>query len=107
MPVAGDCLRHDVAGISRADALPWKRLARPPGGHSISASLNFRSVKAPESIEYTIIAASLPTPTPLRAVSFGDAPFYQVVNPCAMTVRECSLRMRCPRSAVQGRLALT
>ena len=48
---------------------------------------------------------SSPTPTPSRAVKFGDAPSYQAASDCAMMLRAYHVRMRCPRSAVQGRLA--
>jgi len=51
--------------------------------------------------------ASSPTPTPLRAVKFGDAPLCQEVNVSAMTLPDFGLRTRCPRSAVQGCLAPT
>jgi len=69
-----------------------------------SASLNFQFVIPPED---TFFTASSPTPTPSHAVKFGDAPLCKVVIGRAMTSRAFHLRTRCPRSAVQGRLAPT
>jgi len=43
----------------------------------------------------------------MRAVKFGDAPWYYVVNGCAMTLRAYDLRTRRSRNAVEGRLAPT
>ena len=55
----------------------------------------------------SIFAAASPTPTPLRAVKFGDAPCYKVINGCEMMLRTYHVRMRRHRCALPGRLAPT
>jgi hypothetical protein len=49
-----------------------------------------------------VFAASSPTPTPLRAIKFGDASLYQASIHRAMTLRAFHLRTRCPRSACKA-----
>ena len=75
--LGGECSRDDVAGNSFADALPQKRSARPPGA-DVGGVGAFCASELPacQDPEYTIFAASSPTPTPSRAVKFGDAPSY-------------------------------
>jgi len=107
MSLSGECLRNNIAGMSCADALPQKRLARPPGWQRTSASLNFHSViKPPEYAEYTSFAAIFADADAIAAAHIGDAPFSQAVNACAMTLR-ADLRTRRPRRAVQWCLAPT
>ena len=55
-----------------------------------------------ESPGRPVFATSSPTPTPLRAVKFGDASLYQASIHRAMTLRAFHLRTRCPRSACKA-----
>ena len=72
-------------------------------GHSWSRNLD-RADRQPgrESPRRPVFAASSPTPTPLRAVKFGDASLYQASIHRAMTLRAFHLRTRCPRSACKA-----
>jgi len=70
MLLSGEFSRDDVAGIPLADVLPQKRRERPPGADIGGVGVFLRS-ELPVchkliSPEYTIFAASSPTPTPLR-----------------------------------------
>jgi len=76
-------------------------------GHSWSGNLDRAPQKIPQDCQKTVFAASSPTPTPLRAVKFGDAPCRFAAIVCTTTLRAYNLRARRPRSALQGRLAPT
>jgi hypothetical protein len=71
-------------------------------GHSWSGDLD----RAPQTdrnpgTPAPVFAASSPTPTPSRAVKFGDA----AASDCATMLRAYHVQTRCPRSALPGRLA--
>ena len=82
------------------------RLAPTKAVSAHSQSLNFQTSSLSDPVD-TSFTASSPTPTPLRAAKFSDAPLCQALNVSAMPLRAFGFRMRCPRSAVQGRLAPT
>jgi hypothetical protein len=96
--IGDGCLHKDVAGHPFEDALPQKRRARPLGA-DVGGRLYTSCLAVCQDPEVTISAASSPTPTPVRAVKFNEAPYDYAVNVCAMTLRAFLLRTRCPRSA--------
>jgi len=75
-------------------------------GHSWSGDLDRAGPTSPQTDRRNpgtpapVFAASSPTPTPSRAVKFGTRRLD-----CVTMLRAYHVRTRCPRSAVQGRLA--